>query len=183
MYAGAVVTDLVEIHRLGTAKAAENLSFRRYLSAHHQPIEPLQNLAIQLESQIDCTACANCCRHSVVSVGHPEMEAIAGYLGEPYEDVVSHYTEPDPEAPAFRILRSNRDGCVFLDGSLCTIYEARPKACREFPHVTPGEHSLGARLSSLCRWAPLCPIVYNALEAYKHALGYRPPPGAPHCRH
>jgi hypothetical protein len=30
-----VVTDLAEVFRLGTAKAEENLAFRRYLCAHH----------------------------------------------------------------------------------------------------------------------------------------------------
>jgi hypothetical protein len=38
--------------------------------------------------------------------------------------------------------------------------------------VAVGEHSLGSRQSSLARWAPWCPIIFNALEAYKHLTGY-----------
>jgi Fe-S-cluster containining protein len=53
------------------------------------------------------------------------------------------------------------------------IYKARPKACRDFPHVAVGKHSLGSRQSSLARWAPLCPIIFNALEEYKHLTGYQ----------
>jgi Fe-S-cluster containining protein len=167
-----VVTDLVQIRVLGTAKAAENQDFRRYLTAHHRRIEEFQSVATEIRGQIDCTSCANCCRYSIVLVNESEISAIAGYLGTTSEQVKALYTVPDPENPAERILQNNENGCVFLDGNLCLIYEARPKACRDFPHTSIGLHSLGARLSSMCRWAPLCPIIYNALEAYKHLVGY-----------
>ena len=167
-----MVTDLVEIRRLGDAKAEENLEFRRYLAAHHERIESFQALAAEIERHIDCTACANCCRNATVEVKQPEIEAIARHLGIAAEDVEIHYTVDDPDAPAMRVLKSTREGCVFLSGNLCTVYEARPTACRNFPQVEPGRHSLGARLPSLCRWAPVCPIVYNAIEAYKHLVGY-----------
>ena len=93
-------------------------------------------------------------------------------MGTTSEAVTRLYTVPDPDAPALRILRNSGEGCVFLDGNLCMIYEARPKACRDFPHVAVGKHSLGSRQSSLARWAPLCPIIFNALEECKHFIGY-----------
>src|SRR5262249_24480486 len=107
-------------------------------------------------------------RHSVVSVDKSEIEHIAGYLGTTPEAVARLYMVPDPDAPALRILRNSEEGCVFLDGSLCMIYGARPKTCRDFPHLAIRTHSLGGRQSSLARWAALCPIIFNALEAYKH---------------
>jgi len=171
-YAGGVVTDLVEIRRLGESKSSENLNFRRYLTAHHVPLEPFQELATEIQHHIDCTACANCCRHSIVTVGQSEIEAIASHLRIQPEEVIRQYTTADPDSHTTRQLQSTEDGCIFLDGNLCTIYEARPKACRDFPHVTPGSHSLGSRISSICRWASLCPIVYNALEGFKHAVGF-----------
>jgi len=170
-----VVTDLAEVFRLGTAKVNENLAFRRYLSAHHYSDRPFQILASEVQQHVDCTACANCCRHSVVSVNKSEIEKIAGHIGTTSETVARLYTVPDPDAPALRILRNSGQGCVFLDGNLCMIYEARPKTCRDFPHVAVGKHSLGSRQSSLARWAPLCPIIFNALEAYKHVAGYHRP--------
>jgi Fe-S-cluster containining protein len=167
-----VVTDLSEVFRLGTAKAAENLAFRRYLSAHHVDEKPFQILASDIQQQMDCTICANCCRHSVVSVQKAEIAKIASHLGVSVEAATRTYSVADPESPTLRILRTSPQGCIFLEGNLCMIYEARPKACREFPHVTVGIHSLGARPSSLARWVPLCPIVYNAVEAFKHLTGY-----------
>jgi hypothetical protein len=167
-----MVTDLVQIRRLGEAKETENLHFRRYLSAHHVPLGPLRDLASEISRQIDCTECANCCRHGSVTVSFGEIDAIADYLGIEAAEAVRQYTTPDPEEGATRLLLSTRNGCVFLDGNICMIYEARPRACREFPHVTLAKRSLGGRVSSLCRWAPLCPIIYNSLEAYKHVVGY-----------
>jgi Fe-S-cluster containining protein len=167
-----VVTDLAEVFRLGTAKVKENLAFRRYLSAHHYSDRPFQIVASEVQQRVDCAACANCCRHSVVSANKSEIEDIARHMGTTSEAVTRLYTVPDPDAPALRILRTSGEGCVFLDGNFCTIYEARPKTCRDFPHVAVGKHSLGSRQSSLARWAPLCPIIFNALEEYKHFIGY-----------
>jgi Fe-S-cluster containining protein len=148
-----VVTDLAEVLRLGTAKAEENVAFRRYIDAHHFADEPFQILASKVQRKVDCTACANCCRHSVVPVSKQEIEIIASHLGMTAEAVTRIYTVPDPNAQPSRILLNSSNACVFLDGNLCMIYEGRPKACRDFPHVAVGTHSLGSRSSSLTRWA------------------------------
>ena len=162
----------MQIRQLGISKEAENQDFRRYLSAHHHRIEPFQVLATQIQQQIDCTTCANCCRNSVVPVDESDIDVIARYLGVEGEQAKRLYTVADSDAPTRRVLQSTRDGCIFLDGNLCVIYQARPKACRDFPHVALGVRSLGGRLSSHCRWASLCPIIYNALGSYKHLVGY-----------
>ena len=173
-YAGGLVTDLLEIRRLGEMKRAENLHFRRFLASHHVPSSPLRILASRIQDQTDCTTCANCCRYSTVPVTAAEIAAIAARLGVTAEQAEQRYTEPDPESHNGRLLRSTPGGCVFLKGNLCSIYEVRPGVCRGFPHILPDDHSLGSRLSSLCRWAALCPIIYNALEDYKHVVGYHP---------
>lgn len=167
-----VVTDLAEVFRLGTAKARENLDFRRYLSAHHFDDKPFQILASEVQDHIDCTACANCCRYSIVSVNKTEIENIAQYLGISKDEVVRLYTDPDPDASALRTLRSSKEGCTFLDHNCCLIYDARPRVCRDFPHVAVGAHSLGSRPSSHDHWAALCPIIFNAIELYKHLTGF-----------
>lgn len=171
-----MVTDLAEVFRLGTAKAKENLAFRRHLSAHRQAENIFQILASEVQQEIDCKSCANCCRESSVTVNHGEIEAIAAHLRITADEVMRLHTEPDPDGPALRTLR-NTAGCVFLDGNLCMIYDARPNACRDFPHVAVGTHSLGGRPSSMGRWAALCPIIYNAMERYKKQSGF---PSLPH---
>ena len=166
-----MVTDLVEIRQLGEAKAAENLRFRRYLKAHPHPDGSLRETAQEVAEQIDCTQCANCCRETKVSLSDHDIEALAQHLGVGPEAVVRQYTERDSEGGAL-VLRHNADGCVFLHRNLCLVYEARPRACREFPHLELRGRSLGARMSSVCQRACFCPIVYNTLEIYKQRIGW-----------
>lgn len=168
-----MVTDLAELRRLAESKQAENVDFRRFLTAHHVPEEPFHILAGDIQQHTDCTACGNCCRFTLVNVTAHDLDAVAQHLGMPRADVVRLYTMPDPESPSQRVLRNERDACAFLDGNICLIYEARPKACRDFPHVAPGVHTVGGRMASVCRNASFCPIIYNALEAYKNLVGYR----------
>ena len=166
-----MVTDLVQIRRLTETDGGANLRFRRFLKAHHFPDHLFRRLAREVEQQVDCRACANCCREPRVNLSHCDIETLARYLGMPTEQVVTEYTNPDPEDRE-TILRQTKDGCVFLKGNLCTVYEARPRACREFPYLVSDHRSLGGRMSSVCRHASICPIIYNTLEAYKHVVGY-----------
>lgn len=169
-----MLTDLVEIGRLTTANKGENLAFQRHLAAHHYPEGPFRILCRSVEQQIDCTACANCCRQTQVSLSDLDVVTIARYLGTEPAEIVRHYTIPDSDNSTTRILRHSREECIFLDGNLCTVYEARPRACREFPHLATGARSLGSRMPSVFKRASLCPIVYNVLESYKELIGYRP---------
>jgi len=66
------------------------------------------------------------------------IEAIALHLGYKTEHVRRQYTLADPQGLATTVLKSTPQGCIFLDGNLCTIYDARPKACHDFPHIALG---------------------------------------------
>lgn len=166
-----MITDLVQIRQLAENEECENLRFRRFLRHHHHGNDLLHQIGRCVEEQIDCQACANCCREAQVNVSSKDIDALAQYLDASREQVIREYTTQDPENRE-TILRQTENGCVFLDRNLCMVYEARPKACREFPYLTSNSRSLGGRMSSVCRHASICPIIYNTLEAYKHAVGY-----------
>ena len=166
MLGETLITDLVQIRALAEAKESENLDFRRYLTVHAPPPHVFAGIAAAVALQIDCTECANCCRQTSVDVTQEEIEAIARHLSTTAAEVTRQYTDGG------KTLRQNASECVFLDGNLCMIYEARPGACRDFPHLSFEHASLGGRMSSIERNAWLCPIVYNAVEAYKKALGF-----------
>lgn len=171
-----MVTDLVEIRRLAESRKDENVAFRRHLRAHHIGEGPLHVIASEVQSQIDCTKCANCCRELTVEVSAKELAAIAAELGTTESEVKRMYTIADPSDPTRRIIAQRDGACVFLDGSLCMVYSSRPRPCRDFPHAALTSRSLGGRVESLCRKSTICPIIFNALEAYKHFIGfhYRP---------
>ena len=87
------------MRRLTEWKEAENVRFRRYLHARHQDrIAPFQIIASKVEAQIDCTACANCCREMIVEVTPAEIRAIAMHLNLSVEDVRLKHTTADPGA-------------------------------------------------------------------------------------
>jgi Fe-S-cluster containining protein len=167
-----VVTDLVQIRRLAEMEVGENVRFRRFLKAHHSPDTLFRRIACDVEQQIDCKACANCCREPSVNVSRLDIDALARYLDLPAEQVVKEYTIQDSEDREM-ILRQTNNECVFLNGNLCMVYEARPRGCRQFPYLVSDQRSLGGRMSSICKHSSICPIIYNTLQAYKHAVGYR----------
>lgn len=169
-----MVTDLVQIRRLGERGEGDNLRFRRFLRDHHYRDGLLHRIARDVENQINCKACANCCRETRVNVSSMDIDALAAHLSLSQEEVIHKYTYPDPEDRE-TILRHTDDGCVFLDGNLCIVYDARPLVCREFPYLATDARSLGGRMSSVCKHASICPIIHNTLEAYKHAVGYPRP--------
>ena len=94
-----MVTDLVQIRRLAETDAGENRCFRRFLKAHHVPDRLFRRIAREVEQQIDCKACANCCREPRVNVSGRDIEVLARYLDMLPERVVKECTIVDPEDP------------------------------------------------------------------------------------
>lgn len=88
----------------------------------------------------DCGKCpAFCCTYPQTPVTTRDLRRIARFLGIDVETAGRKFTKRGPE-PGERILRHRSDdafltACRFLDSDRrsCTIYEARPAACRAYP--------------------------------------------------
>ena len=167
-----MVTDLVQIRLLGEKKRDENLRFRRHMKSHDHSDRILRRIAQGIEEQIDCTQCGNCCKVATAVVTERDAERLARYLRITPAQFLAGYTMEDEEEG--RILRRTAEtGCVFLEGTTCTVYDARPDACQRFPHVVRGAGSIASRMWQFVDRAVYCPIVYNSLEAFKEELGFR----------
>jgi Fe-S-cluster containining protein len=165
-----MLTDLVQIRLQGEKKRPENERFRKYLKSHSHSDRALRHIAEEIEDQIDCTSCANCCKTATTTIGERDVERLARYLRTTPAKFLADYTELIPEEG--RILRRTLEGCVFLDGNLCSVYDARPDTCQRFPHLVRGQGSLASRMWQFIDRASYCPIVFNSLEAFKDALKY-----------
>ena len=167
-----MITDLVQIKLLGEKKRPENERFRRHLKSRDHSDRILRRIAENIEEQIDCTVCANCCRMATVKLSERDIERLAHYFRISEAQFIARYTVEDAEEG--RILRrSDETGCVFLDGTACTVYEERPDTCRRFPHLVRGTGSIASRMWQFIDRACYCPIVYNALEAFKDETKFK----------
>jgi Fe-S-cluster containining protein len=166
-----MLTDLVQIRLQGEKKRPENERFRKFLKTHSHNDRALRHIAEEIEEQIDCTACANCCKSATTTIAERDVERLARHLRITPAKFLADYTELSPEEG--RILRRiDGAGCVFLDGNLCSVYDARPDTCQRFPHLVRGQGSLASRMWQFIDRATYCPIVYNSLEAFKDELKY-----------
>ncbi len=165
-----VLTDLIQIKTLGEKKRHENERFRRHLKSRDHSDRILRRLAEEVEDEIDCTACANCCRVATVKITERDVESMAKSLRSSPQRFLNDYTMQSEEEGL--ILKRTEKGCVFLDGNLCLIYDARPANCQDFPHVVRGNGSIASRMWQFVDRATYCPIVYNSLEAFKVQTGF-----------
>ncbi|MFO0994945.1 MAG: YkgJ family cysteine cluster protein [Hyphomicrobiales bacterium] len=93
----------------------------------------------------DCLKCPGyCCSYPIIEVKDRDAARIAKHFDMPLDRAEKKYFRVDRTHG--RVMRRQKDGhfgriCQFFDTELrrCTIYEARPRACREFP----GEFNCG----------------------------------------
>lgn len=88
----------------------------------------------------DCIKCsAYCCSYTHIPTTKADIKRLAKFHDVSFEKAERKFTKKgDKENP--RVLRHTDDehfvtSCMFLDKETrnCTIYEGRPKICREFP--------------------------------------------------
>lgn len=86
----------------------------------------------------NCLKCpAYCCSYDRIEVTKRDIKRLAKHFGLTYEQAKEKYTKM---AYGERVLRHRKDHifksvCQFLDQEerRCTIYDARPGVCREYP--------------------------------------------------
>lgn len=166
-----MITDLVQIRRFGEKKRDENSRFRAWLKRHNFVERKLKAIAQRIEEETDCTACANCCRVATTQVNERDVERLARGLGMSSKELAANYTEETPDEGL--ILKRTGNGCVFLEGNLCSVYDFRPGTCQFFPHLVKGAGSFESRMWQMPDRAEYCPIVYNSLEEFKTETGFK----------
>lgn len=167
-----MITDLVQIRRMGEKKEAENLRFRRWIKSHNFVERQFRHKAEEVQDAIDCRACAECCRVTEVQLVDRDVEHLARYLGLRPQKFLEEFTMRNKDQELI-LRRTEKEGCVFLQGNECTVYEARPGNCEKFPHLLRGAGSLESRMWEFVDRATYCPIVFNWMEEVKGLTNFK----------
>lgn len=145
-------------------KKAENKKFLEGLkksrkSGLDQKIQALHEEAFE---EIDCLQCANCCKTTGPLLLSKDIDRLAAAL------------KLRPSLFAEKYLRRDEDGddvfqsmpCPFLGSDhYCTVYEARPNACREYPHTQQRDQL--QKLAITYKNSLICPAVALIVERLK----------------
>src|SRR5277367_3145515 len=90
-----MLTDLVQIKRLEQQNRQENARFRAYLKRHRHSDRRLRRFGEEIEAEIDCTQCANCCRVTEVGITERDIEKLSKFVGASEREFVEQYTALD----------------------------------------------------------------------------------------
>ena len=113
----------------------------------------------------DCLDCANCCTTTGPLFTDKDISRISKYLRIKPSEFVAKYLRIDEDRDY--VLQSVP--CVFLGkDNYCTIYDVRPKACKEFPHTDRiKQHQL---LKLTKKNMEVCPAVFTIIEKLRTNL-------------
>lgn len=115
---------------------------------------------------INCLDCANCCKTTGPLFTKSDVDRISKHLRLKAADFEDRYLRRDEDQD----LVFQSMPCPFLDSdNYCTIYEVRPKACREYPHTDRDKQHGILHLTE--KNAAICPAVDHILQRMEELVG------------
>ena len=134
-----------------------------------RPPKHLDALMVELHedefTRTDCLECANCCKTTGPLFTDKDIDRLAKLFKMKQQQFIETYLRIDEENDY--VLQSVP--CPFLGAdNYCSVYDHRPKACREFPHT---DRKKFQQISNLTlKNVAICPAAYNIVEEMKRRL-------------
>ncbi len=151
------------------AKDKHNENIKLFKKLNKKPPKHLDNLMVELHDnefeKTDCLTCGNCCKTTVPWLNDQDVARIAKHLKLKEQKFIEEYLEVGEDNE----LSFKSAPCVFLGfDNECSIYNIRPKACREYPHTNRRRfHKISAiTLENVA----ICPAAFNIVEELKKRL-------------
>jgi Fe-S-cluster containining protein len=114
----------------------------------------------------DCLKCANCCKTTGPLFTSSDIKRISSKLKLSEKEFVQKYLRKDEDND----MVLQKVPCTFLgEDNHCSIYEFRPKACREYPHTDQKDQPSIYHLT--LKNASVCPAVSDILEHIRAKIG------------
>ena len=145
-------------------KQLENKKF--FVKLRKKPPKNLDYIMQELHEtefqKTDCLECANCCKTTGPLFTNADIERIAKHLRLKPQKFIEQYLHIDEDNDY--VLQEVP--CTFLGAdNYCSIYDVRPKACREFPHTNRKKFQQISNLT--LKNVAICPAAFNIVEAMK----------------
>ncbi|MFD0796743.1 YkgJ family cysteine cluster protein [Maribacter chungangensis] len=149
-------------------KATENKKF--FAKLKKKPPKNLDYLMQELHEdefeRTDCLTCANCCKTTGPLFTNADIERIAKHVRLKPQKFIDTYLRLDEENDY--VLQ--QVPCAFLGtDNFCSIYDVRPKACKEFPHTDRKKFQQISHLTM--KNVAICPAAFNIVEEMKKRIG------------
>ncbi|EMB56166.1 YkgJ family cysteine cluster protein [Streptococcus mutans] len=159
--------DIGKYHQLALQKQKEHRKFLATLKkkAPKNLDKIVQEVHAEVFREIDCTKCANCCKILGPLFTEADISRIAKHFRMRLPVFEDMYLRVDEDND--KVFKSMP--CPFLgEDNLCSIYDIRPKACREFPHT---DRKKIYQINHLTIQNTLiCPAVYLFVEKLQERL-------------
>lgn len=124
--------------------------------------DTIHNLHDEAFEEIDCLTCANCCKTTSPIFTDRDIDRLAQHFRVRPAAFIEQYLYLDNEG--HYVLHNSP--CPFLgDDNYCSVYESRPRACREYPHTN--RKKMIQILDLTYKNTMVCPATLKIVEALK----------------
>ncbi|MBR9914096.1 MAG: YkgJ family cysteine cluster protein [Algicola sp.] len=160
--------DVIDhLPELAKDKHKENKTF--FAKLKKKPPKQLDYIMQELHDsefqRTDCLECANCCKTTGPLFTPKDIDRIAKFFKMKQQQFIDTYLRLDEDNDY--VLQSVP--CTFLGhDNYCSIYDVRPKACREFPHTDRKKFHQIAHLTM--KNVAICPAAFNIVEEMKRRI-------------
>ena len=150
-------------------KKEENNLFRNFIRM--LPAKQIDfNLSVifpEVESEIDCTQCGNCCLYMQPGINSRDISILANQKNMDEKEFEKQFVEIE-KGSLIKYMKARP--CTFLHEKICSIYESRPHACSQFPFINESQIRLNWKRTM--EFYKICPIVFNTIEKLKAEVGF-----------
>lgn len=153
-----------EVIRKAERKEEENKKFLQGLRKKdpRKVDKAFHETHVKVFEEMDCLDCANCCKTTSPIFYQNDIERLARSLRMKPGEFIGKYLRIDEDHDF--VLQTAP--CPFLGpDNYCTVYDNRPKACREYPHTD--RKKMVQIMDLTARNTLVCPAVFEIVERLK----------------